>query len=97
MSVSRYSRTPILGLGRRYGTSRAIEAVRRGIANGTIRFEEDFIRGRERLDTIAGRRYGDDGYWWAIAAASGIGWAPQAPPGTYIRIPELEDVLALVG
>lgn len=97
MSVSRYARTPVLELGRRYGTSRAIEVIRAGIENGTIRYTEVTLQGRERLDVIAGREYSSAEYWWVIAAASGIGWGVQVPPGTYIRIANLEDVLKLIG
>lgn len=96
MAVSRYARTPLLELGRRYGTSRFLEAIRAGVANGTVRFTERSLQGFERLDVIAGREYGDGRYWWVIAAASNIGWAPQAPPGTLIRICNLDDVLAIV-
>ena len=41
----------------------------------------------ERLDQIAGVVYGDSTLWWMIAAASGIGWGLQVPPGTKLRIP----------
>lgn len=97
MAVSRYARTPILEFGKRFGTSRSIETVRRGIEAGTIRLTERTLQGDERLDVIAGREYGNGRYWWLIAAASNIGWAPQVPRGTFLRIPNLEDVLRLVG
>lgn len=97
MATSRYSRTIILELGRRYGTSRAISAIRRGISEGTITFTEDTISENVRLDVVAANEYGDGRYWWVIAAASDIGWSPQIPPGTYIRIPDLNEVLRLVG
>ena len=97
MAVSRYARTPILELGKRFGTSRAIKAIRDGIAAGTIKFREETLSGLERLDVIAGNEYGDGRYWWIIAAASNIGWASQVPPGTYLRIPTLDDVLRVVG
>jgi len=52
----------------------------------------------DRLDIIAGREYGNGRYWWVIAAASGIGWGMQVPPGTNLRIPiNLGDVEGLVG
>ena len=46
---------------------------------------------------IAAQELGDGRNWWMIAAASKIGWAPQVPPGTLLRIPNIDDVLALVG
>lgn len=97
MAISRYSRTPILELGKRFGTSNTIRAIRRGVTDGTIRFKTTTLRGSKRLDVIAGDEYGDGRYWWVIAAASNIGWAPQAPPGTFLRIPLLDDVLKVVG
>lgn len=97
MTISRYARTPVLSFGGRFGTSRAIEAIRVGISNGTIRYDERTLQGAERLDVIAGKAYGDGTYWWAIAAASDIGWAPQVPPGTFLRIPHLDDILRSVG
>ena len=51
----------------------------------------------KRLDQISGESYGDAGYWWVIAAASGIGWGMQVPPGTLIKIPDsLEKVIGLL-
>ena len=41
----------------------------------------------ERLDYLAGIYYGDSSFWWVLAAASGIGYALQVPPGTVIRVP----------
>lgn len=97
MAVSRYSRTPILELGRRYGTSTILQKIRKGIRTGDIKFDESTVEGFERLDIIAADTYGDGRYWWVIAAASDIGWAPQVPPGTYIRLPDLDDVLRVLG
>ena len=55
------------------------------------------LRERERLDVLAGQIYGDARYWWVLAAASDIGWGLQVPPGTLIRIPQLSDVINLIG
>lgn len=97
MAISRYNRTPTLEFNRRYGTSRTIPAIRRGIQNGTITFEERVLAENTRLDVIAADAYGDGRYWWLIAAASDIGWVPQVTAGIYIRIPSLEEVLRIVG
>lgn len=98
MSVSRYTRTTKLDFGAQYGTSRAIESIRKGISSGQIRIiNEIIVRGAERLDTIAGDVYGEGKYWWILAAASDIGWGLQVPVGTIIRVPLLSDALAMVG
>ena len=46
---------------------------------------------------IAGDAYNDSSLWWVIAAASGIGWGLQVPPGTVIRIPiDLAQVFGVI-
>lgn len=97
MVLSRYTRTRIVGLNFRYATSFAIPAIRENINNGNIRFTEMTLKERVRLDILAGNIYGDGRLSWVLAAASGIGWQMQAPPGTLIRIPELEDVAKYIG
>lgn len=97
MAIKRYSRTPVLGVNKFYGTSRAIQSIRDGISNGSISFTETFLHDGERLDSIAGRVYEDSSLWWIIAAASNIGYALQVPPGTKLIIPNREDVSKVVG
>jgi hypothetical protein len=98
MPFSRYARTPVLNFGALYGTGRAREAIQAAIASGQLVTTRSIIvRGRERLDTIAGEVYGDGSYWWILAAASNIGWGMQVPPGTIIYVPDLGAVAALCG
>ena len=95
--IRRYSRAPILTFGKKFGTSKAILAIRQNIKNGNIRVKPYIISEAERLDILAGTEYGDGTLWWLIAAASNIGFAPQVPPGTVLRIPFLEDCVKYVG
>ena len=97
MAFSRYERTPVIDFGVSFGTGFSHSAIRTAIANGTLKYTEFVIKGRERLDHIAGKSYGNSSYWWIIAAASDIGWGLQVPPGTVIRVPDLAQVSALVG
>lgn len=97
MTLRRYARTTVLGLGNRYGTSFAIPAIRQQIQNGNIRFDESILEESERLDVLAGQVYGDGRLWWIIAAASDVGNALQVPPGTRIVIPLLSDLVKYIG
>lgn len=97
MTFSRYSRTPILGLNKLYGTSNIGTVIREGISLGLINFKEAVLVEGQRLDTIAGQEYGGQSdLYWVIAAASGIGWPLQVPPGTKLIIPDINDVANLV-
>lgn len=97
MGLRRYSRVPILGVNRHYGTSRVSRVIRDGIEAGTIRFTQETLKEGERLDSVAGRKYGRADLYWIIAAASNIGWVMQAPPDTILKIPNLSDVSKVVG
>lgn len=96
MAFSRYSRAPILNFGAQQGTSHAREAIQSAMSIGLLQTTTMVTRGRDRLDTISGEVYGDSRYWWILAAASGIGWGMQVPPGTIIKVPSLSDVANLV-
>lgn len=95
--MNRYARTPVIGLGYRYGTSFAIPAIRQNIQTGNIRFQQIVLQESNRLDILAGLYYGDGKLWWLIAAASNIGWSLQVPVGTIIKIPDLRDCSRYVG
>ena len=91
MSQSRYNNIP--GRVPSVDTSKIYYAS----ITGVLDFDKVLITDMQRLDTIAGNRYGDSQYWWVIAAASGIGWGLQVPAGTVIRIPRsLRAALRLV-
>ena len=81
-----------------YGTSNVNTIIYNAVENNEIGFKTIFLSEYQRLDQIAGSYYKDSTYWWVIAAASGIGWAMQLPPGTIIRVPNnLEEVLSILG
>ena len=98
ITINRYRRVNLIGGGKKMGTSRVSYAIRRSVELGTISVEKYTLKENERLDTIAGRYYGDASLWWVIAAASGIGWGLQVPAGTHLTIPtKIGQVEALVG
>ncbi|MBK23564.1 MAG: hypothetical protein CME70_06115 [Halobacteriovorax sp.] len=67
------------------------------VETGQIKSRRFVLKESDRLDIIAGRVYGNARLWWVIAAASGIGWSMQVPPGTSLRIPtNINEVAALV-
>ena len=61
--------------------------INRAVRTGAISSSTIILEQGQRLDHIAGAVYGDSTLWWIIAAASGIGWGLQCPPGTIIKIP----------
>lgn len=97
MPFSRYASAPRLGFGQQLGTSDAVARIRAAISSGALTTDEIILRGAERLDTLAGAVYGDARYWWVLAAASNIGWGLQVPPGTIIKIPQLDAIASLIG
>jgi hypothetical protein len=86
MALSRYAFAKRIDGGKAVSsvdTFKIYSAVERGIVNyQVITLEEG-----QRLDHIAGLYYDNSSLWWIIAAASGIGWNLQCPPGTILRIP----------
>jgi len=97
MTISRYSYVSKFNNGKVISNSDCIEIIKTGMDSGQILFKVIELVGSQRIDTIAGEHYGDSSLWWIIAAASGIGWGLQLPPGTLIRIPtNLEQVFTML-
>ncbi len=98
MTISRYTRTNLIKGGLQYGTSVSANAIYRAVQAGAVTIERKVLHSNQRLDQIAGKVYGDGRLWWVIAAASGIGWAPQCPENTVLYIPtDLSQIANLVG
>ena len=95
MAISRYGRTQIVKGGKQYGTAKGSTAIFYAIKTGTMAYTRRVTKEGERLDTIAGELWGDATLWWVIAAASGIGWGTQVPPGVVLRIPTNLEQIAL--
>lgn len=97
MSTSRYSRTPILDVQRRLATPQAARRIKDATRDGSLAFEEFVLVEGQRLDQVAQASYGDGKLWWVIAAASGIGWWLQTPPGTRVIVPtDISAVMRLL-
>ena len=97
MSISRYNFSPRLLNGKYYGSSYASSKIFRAVEDNEISTQNILLSEQQRLDQIAGIFYKNSSYWWIIAAASGIGWGLQVPPGTLIRIPtSLEQVMSVL-
>lgn len=67
--------------------SRASYKIFKAIESGQIDYNTKILEEGERIDQLAGFYYQDSSLWWVIAAASGIGYVLQVPPGTVLRIP----------
>ena len=89
--MGRYSEDPSVKRGKSLGTAQAVLAIRNALKGGTLSARREVLKEGERLDQIAFREYGDGRLWWVIAAASGIGWVMQVPPGTVILIPDADS------
>jgi nucleoid-associated protein YgaU len=94
--MRRYTDSTVYDLGRARGSSNSPLRIRDAVEAGTLTCEERVIQQGERLDGIAGEVYGNSTLWWAIAAASGIGWALQVPPGTRILIPSINQLKRII-
>ena len=87
MAFSRYSFAKRSRGNKVVNASNASYKIYRAAQSGALQTSVRVLEEGERLDSIAGNVYGDGSLWWIIAAASGIGWCAQVPPGTQIRIP----------
>ena len=96
MTVKRYTTASLIDGARGRGSSKAMLQVREGISSGRIKTQRLILQEGERLDQLAGDLYDDSSLWWVLAAASGIGWGLQVPPGTMIVVPDIVDVAAVV-
>jgi hypothetical protein len=95
--LKRYANTIKLDSARQYGTSATISNIRLAMKNGELSYQSIVLTGFERLDTLAAINYGDGRLWWVLAAASDIGWGMQVPPGTLIKIPNINQITGLLG
>ena len=97
MSIGRYNFVKKIRGGKYFGTSYASTLIFNAVESGIIDFTTVELKEKQRLDHLAGIVYKDSSYWWVIAAASGVGWGLQVPPGTIIRIPtSLENVMSIL-
>jgi len=89
-SFSRYSFIPTISndQGQLFKSTNKINVqIRNAILNVAIEFNTHTVEEGERLDSLAQLYLSSSEYWWVIAAASGIGWSLQIPPGTLLQIP----------
>ena len=98
MPLKRYNRSDVIAGGTRFGTSEYSVRIYQAVQQGRVQVIRHLSKEGERLDIMAGKMYDDATLWWVIAAASGIGWGLQVPPGTVISIPtDMGQIQALVG
>lgn len=97
MALSRYRNDLQIRGGKILQTNESVLRVRQATIGGQLLVQQRVLQEGERLDIIAGQLYGDGRLWWIIAAASGIGWMLQVPPGTLLNVPlSLEQIARLV-
>ncbi len=89
--TTRYVTTPILNEGKNFGTNKLARRIYLACEAGALNCKVSILAENQRLDQVAGIEYGNSSLWWIIAAASGIGWGLQCPPGTSLRIPTNPD------
>ena len=88
MTVSRYTRSSQLNFGKSYGSNKLARKIFLACETGTLSCEVVILSERQRLDQLAGDRYGDSSLWWIIAAANNTGRdSLVVKPGIQLRIP----------
>ena len=87
MAVGRYSFLGRVNEGTTIATSEVHSKIYKAVINGNLSHTSLTLKENMRLDTLAGQTYNDSSLWWVIAAASGIGWGLQVPPGVRLVIP----------
>tara|TARA_R110001599_G_scaffold19537_1_gene74785 strand:- start:64 stop:372 length:309 start_codon:yes stop_codon:yes gene_type:complete len=96
-SFSRYSFIPNIknDTGVSFKSTNKINVrIRSAITTGAIEFKTHTVQEGERLDSLAQLYLKSSEYWWVIAAASGIGWSLQIPPGTLLHVPlSISDIV----
>ena len=96
--MRRYGKTSLIKGGKQYGTAFGCNSLYHACRKGLINTKIVVSRQGQRLDILAALNYGNAQLWWVIAAASGVGWGLQIPPGTLVKIPtNLEQVNMYVG
>ena len=87
-------------IGKRFSTRNNNQLIYKASKSGQLSVKRHILKQGERLDHIAFNEYGNGNDWWVIAAASGIGWWLQLPPGTVLTIPtnlsQIRDLLGIV-
>ena len=97
MAIGRYAFSHTVRGGTVLATSSASRRIFKGVESGAIAVSTRLLQEGERLENIAAKKYGSSSMWWVIAAASGIGWGLQVPPGTILYIPtDLSKVYSLI-
>ena len=92
----RYTKAAPINRGEGKSNPRVSSKIYKGVLAGRISYKAQRLKQAQRLDHIAAEFYGNSSFWWIIAAASGIGWNLQVPPGTLIRIPtNLGQILSI--
>jgi len=95
MALSRYQFTKRITVGNKtiIGTNRTSKKIYKAVLTGNLPVTNYTLKEGERLDTLSFQAYGNGSYWWVLAAASGIGWPMQVPPGTIISLPKSLDAV----